>query len=107
MTPTEAEPKASIADRLEKMAYIDEDKIWCYRGFIIEAIIADLRVQEKALQEAVKQVEANLYDLGASLQEYPGSEIRQAILKRAIIENEWFLSILAPATPKAPEGETR
>ena len=108
------------------MAYIDEDKIWCYRGFVIEAIIADLRAQEKALQtkearaKLVRDYIQNLYDNAKEGQREGESKGEKSALNRmdycegatinlvlvmAALDNpEMPLTFFVPATPKAPEG---
>lgn len=100
------QPKASIADRLERM-----NGIW-YQP-TMDSIIADLRAQEKTLQEAAELLPDSVWgnddfqDALEMIRERRKEEqftayttILQAIKTEAS-------ALLAPATSKAPEGETK
>ena len=104
MTSPEPTPKASIADRLERI-----NEIW-YQP-IMDSIIADLRAQEKALQEA-KQSEVyaviNAFEdvrRRSSLHTTKDGDthyhVSDNLLDSIIAE---IGTRLTPATPKVPEG---
>ena len=85
-------PKASIADRLERI-----NEIW-YQP-IMDSIIADLRAQEKTLREAIEDLEKLMFYKWGS-----ATYVNDPFWLGMLAHLQKLKALLASATPKAPEG---
>lgn len=107
MTSPEPTPKASITDRIEEIWKALRGLGGPNGGFAkgsgfdddFKEIIADLRAQEKALQEAIEDLEKLMFYKWGS-----ATYVNDPFWLGMLAHLQKLKALLASATPKAPEG---
>lgn len=107
---TEPTQKASTAERVHTVREMvfEAPAFWFSRSLDeLDSIEADLRAQEKALQEAAELLKDAIENIEGLESFRPSLEKALHPESRARYDVGKALALLAPATPKAQEGETK